>query len=278
MANTRPFFYLDNDSDWPRWIQRIEAVAIDLDMWEYVNPKTPTEERPLLPSKPLSPSTLPVGARERGPDDMLEALAGLPPGGLAIYGQLRADYALELKQYNRHRDAVARLREIIAGSVAPRHYALCCHPEETITTWLTCLARYAGLSDEARRTRARSALDKFNRDQENRPLCWCAIEGWLARWGELFVEARLSGLEGTSADSCHYWQSPFLETLYRSPLADWAMMYQIRIVGKQQENSDFHDMLTDARDSIYRLGPALKPNAACCATCTWQGRGGKSRR
>jgi hypothetical protein len=129
---------LNDQTEWPYFIQNVRAQAQDHGIWDQVNPENTTQ--PELTIKPQRPK----------PSDLqVESIANLKGESLAIYKSLQEDYKFEHGEWKQQESAMIAIHQYIREHITlPNHDAI----SESKSVWDTLrkLQDRCQLSDEAK--------------------------------------------------------------------------------------------------------------------------------
>lgn len=138
-------------------------AARDRGIWDHINPET-AEKHP-APKEPQPPKlrdypvkgtfleTLSPERRNRGP-----VPDGLEPEGVNVTTPLHLTsdgcakfssdwdrYLLSWEMYERRRESIRTLKEVIIKTVAPHIFGACCEPTKSLPVWYAKLKQYHSL-------------------------------------------------------------------------------------------------------------------------------------
>src|SRR6266850_194316 len=179
---------LTTHEDWDVWIESIKTIAEGKDIWEFINPNTPSASLPEF-TRPVAPKPGDVKAGAT-------SVEGLTPAELDDLKEQRKDYRIADQRYNTKREALGSLRAIIQSSVSEGNlvYTFGC---DTVYDILVSLkTRFAPTT----KARERQLIHQY---QQLRKLSKTAdIDEWLLKWETTYTQCKkfdLPDVQGSRA-------------------------------------------------------------------------------
>ena len=258
---TNPTIQLATDQDWITWFKTLKTLAINEDLWEYLDPMK--SNKPLLTSTaPIPPditsfrkrqvggtraamaeisssttqSTDTITARtddedptfQDGDDIAIQAqqLAKLTEKGLRMYNAMWTNYE---HLNRRHKDFKARTKIIqnwIMDTVdepLSRHH---CPAERSLPEWIQSIYNEFSLAEDERKQKARQIYREILAEPRlTKIIAYKAVSDWLTRWRNAINEARDVNLQ--EAVEPDQWFTDLSTALRFSPLESWINAYSV---------------------------------------------------
>lgn len=167
---------LDNEGDWHLWLSAIKNIALEAQIWQYINPRLPTE--PPEPTEPTKPTA------EQITGDPTATVHSLSQANLSRYSTLLTIYQTERAEYQTFLRARQRIINVIYASVtrSNQHYLAGLHtPYQQLRKLRTIFAPSPRLYTQRLRMIWRSHLDSAQNKSSNK-------QAWLTRIEALYNE------------------------------------------------------------------------------------------
>ena len=167
---------LDDEGDWHLWLSAIKNIALEAQIWQYINPQLPTE--PPEPTEPTKPTA------EQITGDPTATVQSLSQANLSRYSTLLTIYQTKRAEYQTFLRARQRIINVIYASVtrSNQHYLAGLHtPYQQLRKLRTIFAPSPRLYTQRLRMIWRSHLDSAKNKSSNK-------QAWLTRIEALYNE------------------------------------------------------------------------------------------
>ena len=189
MSSTAKTVILDTPKDWESWLVIVKTMAEGSDVWKFINPELDTT--PDVPPRPSKPNTQDINATAI-------SLVDLSLGDRELYKLMLADYKEDHQINKQIRDALQRILDHIATSVAQDNLYII----RDCSTVHNMLVELKGRLAPTNQARKLDIIDKyqklkmFTKSQD--------IEKWLRAWEITYAEAKKLNLPEVSEDRSQF--------------------------------------------------------------------------
>lgn len=252
---------LATDQDWITWFKTLKTIAMNEDLWDYLDPTKPNKP-PLTSTAPIPPditsfrkrqpsgtraataetisvstqSTDTITARtddedptfQEGDDIAIQAqqLAELTEKGLRMYNAMWTNYEHLNK---RHKDFKTRSKTVqnwvleTVDEPLSRHH---CPAEKSLPEWIQSIYDEFSLAEDERKQKARRVYREILAEPYRTKITTYKAAGdWLTRWRNAINEARDVNLQ--EAIEPDQWLTDLTTALRASPLESWINAYSV---------------------------------------------------
>ena len=165
---------LTSSDSWLLWYNHIQTLATTQQVWHLINPEL--SEEPSLPLAPIRPKVEDI-------DSMCHHLAQLKKEQLDLWSNLRREYELDLREYERIINRINFIHQLITTSISHENRRLIGN-NTSVYTILKILYQLHAPTTESRKRHVIKQWHQMRQGPRS-----MTIESWLTKWENIYTEA-----------------------------------------------------------------------------------------
>ena len=246
---------LEETKDWSAWDREFRSRAINMDIWEKINPDKPATDRPAFLTEPVKPdprryekrlissrqppanstrsasSTSGTLDEEPDPNGEPKDASEMTARGRTSYQLDRSIYTEDMRFFEKEKKAIKELKDWIGETVKLHLLETACQPEDSLETWYTGLRTQVGATRTQiytlARTKYQTAIKLLLRPPRD-------MMSWLSDWEEAVSQAIAAKLP--SIQHSQDWWLDFNDAINKVGYDAWCQAYQINNRAKIEDN------------------------------------------
>ena len=173
---------LDKPSHWDEWLFILKDKAVDLDIWQYIEPTLDDKTGKPLPL-PVLPPTKPTIPRVKDVKSDAETVRDLDPNGVQALKALQATYKDDEKVYQEYLKARKEINDFIMRTVSLSNH-IYMRNSDGVRQKIIDLKKHLAPTDEARELELSTLYSQLKKAPSNQD-----IDQWLRRWETTYADA-----------------------------------------------------------------------------------------